>query len=397
MENNEQVNEIEVKEEKKEEKKKGFFKAFIDSVKVNAEPVAELGQYLLAKSSLINGEVESDLNQIRKTLVISGIPKMYGVTDFGASSKDYEKSILEIICDVRHLKRPREAVLCIKTPIYNDEKAVVDYFDTVKSYIIRENCPLRVEEMGITLFCTKEEAIKFLDTYDGDPFKVAIHHHLGNMMMSPFAGVGILNLSDTDYYTIMNGKKVKLPRGDKDKFKHLAASNKLEERMKDYDVFVCMNVSNEYKTRKLHKSKDNVLLNFDYDRDREHFSFQFFFIKKSERSNEEPHILQNSIGLVLFGNEKSCDEFASSEFKGKILNYLIIMGMKISKKKAKKEYEKESATTNSFIQGLLLLAFGSQLFSKFFPIIAKSLTPFIKSTTKTITKFLSSKLGVASK
>lgn len=396
MEKEEKVINEEQKPEQKE-KKKGLFRAAVDCIKENAHPVAELGQYLLSRSSLTNGEVESDLNQIRKTMIISGIEKMYGISDFGAATRDYEKYIFEMNCDTRFLKRPKEVVVCIKTPVYNDRKEVIDYYDVVKNYIIRENYPLRIEEMGVTLFCTKEEAINFLSIHDGDPFKASLHYHLGNMMLSPFAGVGILNLSDTDYYTVMNGKKVKLPRGDKDKFKHLIASNKIEDKMKDYDAFVCMNISNEFKTVNGVKKKENALFQFDYDKDREHFSFQFYFIKKTERANEEPNILQNSIGMALFGNEKSCDEFINSEFKGNILNYLIIMSMKISKKKAKKEYEKESASTNNFIQGLLLLAFGSQLFGKFFPIIAKSLTPFIKTAMKTATKFISMKLGVSLK
>lgn len=393
---------METKEEKQEatnekKEKKGFWKSAFDCVKNNAQPVAELGQYILSKSTLTNGEIESDLYQIRKTMIISGIDRMFGVTDFGASSRDYEKHVLQINCDVRYLNRPKEVVMCIKTPIYDEHGAVVDYYDVVKSYPIRENYPLRIEEMGITLFCTKQEAIDFLAQYDGDPYKVLIHYHLGNMMLSPFAGVGILNLSDTDYYTVMNGKKVKIPRGNKDKFKHLIASNKIEDKMKDYDAFVCMHISNEFRTRNMRNAKENVLYHLDYDKDREHFSFQFYFIKKTERSNEEPNILQSTTGMALFGNEKSCDEFINSEFKGNVLNYLIIMSMKISKKKAKKEYETESASTNNFIQGLLLLAFGSQLFGKFFPIIAKSLTPFIKTVTKTVSKFLSMKLGVSLK
>lgn len=393
MENNEEVK----KEEEKQEKKKGFFRSIVDGIKDSAEPVLEAGQYILSRSTLTNGEIESDLSQIRKTMIISGIEKMFAVTDFGSGSRDYNNYILELKCDPRFLNRPKEVVMSIKHPIYDEKGIVIDYQDTIKNYFIRENYPLRIEEMGLTLFCTREEAYNFLECYDGDPFKVKIHYHLGNMMKSPFAGVGILNLSDSDYYTVMNGKKVKLPKGDKEKFKHLIASNKLEEKTKDYDVLVCMNISNEYMTKKRVSIKDNVLDNLEYDRDKEHFSFQFYFIKKSERSNEEPHILQKNIGMPLFGNEKSCDEFINSEFKGDLINYLIIMSLKIAKKKAKKYYEKESAATNNFIQGLFLLAFGSQLFSKFFPVIAKSITPFIKSTAKILQKFLSARLGVALK
>jgi hypothetical protein len=220
-----------------------------------------------------------------------------------------------------------EDTACITGTIYvmSQEKVpgqIIPNIFTRKYYKVpMDNLPLYVEEMGCVLFISDEERIKAINYY-GNGRKLVQSHASGTTPLINGAYVAITCLSDKTYYHISGGIIEEIPVENSDYRDRIFIEYDIpRNKAETHDIFVINTiVMRDIKTPHARTTK----------------RCKIEYVEREKILPGNPIIFSYN-GLVIFDKYSDAEYFLKKY--GSVENYMIAVGLAVTKKKQEKQIE----------------------------------------------------------
>jgi hypothetical protein len=220
-----------------------------------------------------------------------------------------------------------------------------------------DNLPLYIEEMGCVLFISEKERSEAMYMY-GDGRKLVQSYAADLVPLINASYVAITCLSDKTYYHVQGGAIEEIPGESKENITRIITEYDIpRQKMETHDVFVINTIIRKSNTK---LTKDTIK------------KTKIEYIEKATIKPGNPIIFCYN-GLVIFNEYRDAQYFLQQY--GSIENYMIMMGLEVTRHRHEKQIEllnKEASTDKQSIVKIFSLMGGTSIFSIFAETLIKS-------------------------
>lgn len=217
--------------------------------------------------------------------------------------------------------------------------------------------PIIIPATATFVFFDEEDKINFLKNNENTPlFDVYLDYLLGTREDIPGIKQIVTNISDKDYFTVINKKVFCIPKANKDVYNSVLSEElklKINELSIEHDIILIKSYSNYTSNN----SKINIQTNYSTP----NYELQLIPIPKKKRTSLQPLYIPEA-NMMLFTNINSAESFCNGPSKGSVEKYIVSKLMEIYEKELQikiAEREKERREENRSIANLFYILVGS--------------------------------------
>ena len=205
---------------------------------------------------------------------------------------------------------------------------------TTKYLLPSKTRPVLIHGLGAIAFYDREDLIYYKNKsgINSTIFEKYLYESLGKYLDNGFCGTSMLNISNNDYYTVINGKVVQIPKGDPALFTNIIekeiVKNKIDIALYDVILFIhgfLEKTEDENGITSYKSSASLFSLSERTTKDDNSLSVSILFYPKAFRESKPLHPLRvKDSHYILFATAEGADKFLNHpEYKGSVDKLII--------------------------------------------------------------------------